>query len=64
MAKKSPKRKTVKTVKTVKRKVPKLTPADELAGALRDVIAGSESRGGRDRPEIARAREVLAKHEK
>lgn len=38
-------------------------PIDEMADALRALVVSHETDGGRDRPEVVKAREVLAKHD-
>lgn len=48
--------------KTKKRKpVKRAKPNDELVSALRDMVTSAEASGGRDNPEVARARAVLDK---
>lgn len=43
---------------------PTAEPADDLAEALRGMVSAAEAAGGRDRPEVMLARDVLTKHGK
>lgn len=54
--------KKTQKAKTRSKPLPKATPTTELSGALRDMVKEAELSGGRDRPEVTQAREVLAKH--
>jgi len=58
---KAPKR---KLPRKAKRKPAKATPIDELCAALRSMVTAAETSGGRDNPEVASARGLLAKHGK
>lgn len=55
---KTPKKKS--TLKKTKRPA-KPTLTDELADMLRGVVVVVEARGGRDRPEVAKAHALLAR---
>ena len=48
------------------KEAPKTKPADaviELVHGMRSLVAAAEQAGDRDRPEIVKARELLARHE-
>lgn len=51
-----------KPVEAVQAPEPQLV--DELAEALRDMVNSAVTAGGRDRPDVVHAQEILAKHEK